>query len=135
MIIQCKKRVEIKQGDKKWSLMPGFIGEVPAWAQEHWYFKALCKDGSITAIVASEEKPKPQIAPSADKETERKRLIDEAKNAAKLEAEADALTNGYDVATAHKHLKEKQKAAVAALKAQFDAEDTAESAPEEDSDE
>ncbi len=34
----------------------GWIGEVPKWVEEHWYFKSLCKDGSVTAIVSSKDK-------------------------------------------------------------------------------
>ena len=34
----------------KWEMPPGFIGEVPGWVEKHWYFDALCKDGTITVI-------------------------------------------------------------------------------------
>ena len=34
----------------------GWIGEVPKWVEKHWFFKALCKDGTVTAIVSSHDK-------------------------------------------------------------------------------
>ena len=40
----------------KWEMPPGFIGEVPSWVEKHWYFDALCKDGTITTIKSKRDR-------------------------------------------------------------------------------
>ena len=54
MFINTKKAFKIVSAEgKTFSAPAGFIGEVETWVESHWYFKALCKDGTITAIVSS----------------------------------------------------------------------------------
>lgn len=53
MFIKCSKKVKFVYPDNSkvtWEMDPGFIGDVPSWVENDWYFKALCEDGSITAI-------------------------------------------------------------------------------------
>lgn len=53
MFIKCSKKVKFVCSDNPkvtWEMDPGFIGDVPSWVEKDWYFKALCEDGSITAI-------------------------------------------------------------------------------------
>lgn len=53
MFVKCSKNVRFTHPENPqitWDMPPGFIGEVPVWVEKHWYFDALCKDGSITAI-------------------------------------------------------------------------------------
>lgn len=53
MFIKCSKKVKFVCADNPkvtWEMDPGFIGDVPSWVEKDWYFKALCEDGSITAI-------------------------------------------------------------------------------------
>lgn len=53
MFIKCSKKVKFVCPDNPkvtWEMDPGFIGDVPSWVEKDWYFKALCEDGSITAI-------------------------------------------------------------------------------------
>ena len=45
----------------------GWIGEVPQWVEEHWYFKKMCEGKSITAIVSSKDK---DMAKAMDGDTE-----------------------------------------------------------------
>ena len=52
MIINTKVCIKITSDNGTiFEVKAGWIGEVPKWVAEHWYFKALCKDGSVTAIV------------------------------------------------------------------------------------
>jgi len=54
MFINTTKNIRIiSDNGTKFEARAGWIGEIPKWAEEHWYFKALCKDGSVTAIVRS----------------------------------------------------------------------------------
>lgn len=59
MIYKCLKTVKFECPDNpnvKWEMKPGFIGEVPSWVEKDWYFKALCNDGSVTAIKSSRDR-------------------------------------------------------------------------------
>jgi hypothetical protein len=57
MFINTKKTIKIvSDNGTVFSAKAGWIGEVPEWVQEHWYFKALCKDGAVTSIVSSKDK-------------------------------------------------------------------------------
>jgi len=52
MIITTKANIKITSDNgTKFEAKAGWIGEVPQWVENHWYFKALCKDGTVTAIV------------------------------------------------------------------------------------
>jgi hypothetical protein len=54
MFINTKKCIKIVSDNGTiFEAKAGWIGEVPQWVAEHWYFKALCKDGTVTAIVRS----------------------------------------------------------------------------------
>jgi hypothetical protein len=58
MFINTKKSIKIiADNGTKFEARAGWIGEVPQWVENHWYFKALCKDGSVTAIVKSGATP------------------------------------------------------------------------------
>lgn len=53
MFIKCSKNVRFTHPENPqitWDIPPGFIGDVPNWVEKHWYFDALCNDGSITTI-------------------------------------------------------------------------------------
>lgn len=53
MFVKCSKNVRFIHPENPkitWDMPPGFIGDVPIWVENHWYFDALCKDGSITTI-------------------------------------------------------------------------------------
>ncbi len=59
MIYKCSRSVRFTHPEnsaEKCELKPGYIGEVPAWVEKDWYFKACCKDGSITAIKSSSDR-------------------------------------------------------------------------------
>ncbi|GHV35104.1 hypothetical protein FACS1894187_07090 [Synergistales bacterium] len=57
MFINTKKSFKIKGDDGTvFEQRAGWIGEVPNWVENHWYFKALCKDGTVTAIVSAKDK-------------------------------------------------------------------------------
>jgi hypothetical protein len=52
MIITTKANIKITSDNgTKFEAKAGWIGEVPQWVENHWYFKALCKDGTVTEIV------------------------------------------------------------------------------------
>ena len=101
--ISCSKRVEVVDGENKVSLPAGYIGKVPEWVEGHWYYKALCNDGTITAVVRTQEKTAEELAAekaarkaAAEKAANDKRLIDEAKAAAKVKAETEAAEKGLN---------------------------------------
>jgi hypothetical protein len=49
MIIYTKQKIRVSGADRMVFEAPAaYIGEVPAWVEKDWYFKALCKDGTIT---------------------------------------------------------------------------------------
>lgn len=57
MFINTKKSFKVKADNgTEFEVRAGWIGEVPKWVEDHWYFKALCKDGSVTAIVSTKDK-------------------------------------------------------------------------------
>ncbi len=57
MFINTKKSFKVKSDNGTvFEKKAGWIGEVPKWVEEHWFFKALCSDGSITAIVSKKDK-------------------------------------------------------------------------------
>lgn len=59
MLIKCTRMVRFEHPEnpnKKVNLKRGFIGDVPSWVEHHWYFDALCKDGSITVINGKSDK-------------------------------------------------------------------------------
>ena len=54
MFVNTKRTIKITYDNGTvFAAKAGWIGEVPNWVQDHWYFKALCKDGTVTAIVSS----------------------------------------------------------------------------------
>lgn len=58
-IYKCTKKVKFVAPDNPnatWEMAPGYIGEVPSWVEKDWYFKALCDDGSVTAIKSSSDR-------------------------------------------------------------------------------
>jgi len=85
MFINTNKSIKVKSNDGKiFEVKTGWIGEVPEWVAEHWYFKALCKDGTVTAIVSSRPVKAAVVAPpkeqtpdaKAELETLRKRAAE-----------------------------------------------------------
>jgi post-segregation antitoxin (ccd killing protein) len=57
MFINTKKSFRIKSDNGTvFEARAGWIGEIPKWVEEHWFFKGLCKDGSVTAIVSTKDK-------------------------------------------------------------------------------
>lgn len=103
MFINCKKNVEISDGKQKYAIPRAYIGEIPKWVESDWYFKALCKDGTITAIVSSKDKAVEDAEAKAKAAAERaaaeaakKAAADEAKakKAAEEEAKAKAAAGG-----------------------------------------
>jgi len=127
--INCKKAVEIDDGDNKVMFPAGYIGEVPAWAEKHWYYKALCKDGTITSVVKTKDKTPEELEAeeaakkaNAEKAAEKKRMIDEAKAEAKANAEKQAADQGLDEAAAKKLIAEAQTYAEEAALAKLSAD-------------
>lgn len=49
MFIMAKRNIELPSGDgsQKHKVARGFIGEIPDWACDTPYFRALAKDGKI----------------------------------------------------------------------------------------
>lgn len=124
--ISCNKNVEIRGEGVIHPIPSGYIGQVPDWVEKHWYFQALCKDGTITAIVSTKdsdleaaEAAAKAKAEAAEKEAEKKRAIDESKATAKAEAEAKALEEGLDVTATKKLIKKLTDAAVKEVSQQF----------------
>lgn len=92
MFVKCSKMVRFVNPDNpksKWEMPPGFIGEVPGWVEKHWYFDALCKDGTITAIKSKSDR---DIQAAVDEKSaeEQRRLAEEQKSAEPAGEQDDA---------------------------------------------
>jgi hypothetical protein len=58
MFINTKKAIRITDDKSReaFEAKAGWIGEVPGWVEKHWFFKALCDDGTVTALVSTRDK-------------------------------------------------------------------------------
>lgn len=128
--IHCTKNVEISNGAEKCRISAGFIGEVPGWVEKHWYFNALCKDGTITTVTSTKdaelqnaEARAAEAKVAAEKAAEKKRLIDAAKNEAKVAAEKMATDQGLDQSTAKTLIKKMMEEAEQKVLAELGAAD------------
>ncbi|MCL1867303.1 MAG: hypothetical protein FWF82_07835 [Oscillospiraceae bacterium] len=118
--INCKKSVKIPTENGKFVKFPAhFVGICPDEIFKHWYFKALCKDGTITFLDDSKDSTSEETAKiAAEKEAkiaeqaERRRRIDEAKEAAKIAAEKEADEKGMTAPDKKKLVSERIKEAV-----------------------
>lgn len=127
--VNCKKMVNIvdynqpkaQGGFETFVMFPGFIGEVPDWVTKNWYYKALCNDGTITAIVSTANQQDLALqeseakAKAAQAQAERAALIAKAKEEAKAEAEKQAREQGLDKANTTKLINKMQAAALEKL--------------------
>jgi len=122
MFITCKKAVKIPSGTGFVSLPAGFLGNIDEGLKTHWYFKALCKDGTISfcentsaaeieAVKAEAVKKEAEEAAKA----EMKRKIDDTKEAARISAEKEAEEKGLPATEKKALIKERVKTAVEAL--------------------
>ena len=93
MYIHCKKHTGIIEGENKYIIPRDYIGKVPEWVENHWYFKALCKDGTITSVVDSTDKEAAD-AEAKTKAAEKKAAAEAAKKAAEEEAKAKTASGG-----------------------------------------
>lgn len=103
-----------------------FIGVVPDWVLDHWYFKALLKDGTISVVaqtattaIETAESEAAALERQAKLVQEMNVKIEEAREAARFEAEAEAAEQGLDQASRKKLIKSKQDAASAAVKKEY----------------
>jgi hypothetical protein len=75
MIINAKANIKIvSDNGTKFEAKKGWIGQVPQWVENHWYFKALCKDGTVTAIVKNSETPVTPARPGGNSDDELDKL-------------------------------------------------------------
>jgi len=124
--ISCKTSVRIPRKDGTFVNFPAhYLGKCPEDVMQHWYFKALCKDGTITYLDDSkdstvEDAQKTAEAKKAQEaaDTERKRLIDDAKNTAKEEAEKEAKEKGLTAPETKKLVVDRQREAIEKLTAE-----------------
>ena len=119
MFVTARKAVRIRgDEDTVFDMPAGYIGDVPAWVENHWYYKALCKDGVIVPLVkptdteleAADKAAKAKEA-EAIKAAEKKAKLDKAKADAKKQAEKLADEQGLDVAASKKLIAKMQKEA------------------------
>ena len=127
MIISSKetaKFINQKDNNEEFQITNGYIGEIPKWVEDDWYFKALAADGSVTEIIA--EPPKKVTATDPDKAAveakakELKDAITKAKAEAKKEAEKEAEEKGLDVNAKKALITEKQTAAEMKVRAELE---------------
>jgi hypothetical protein len=91
MFINTKKCIRIvADNGTKFEAKAGWIGEVPQWVEEHWYFKALCKDGTVTAIVKN-SKANAATQPVTEEDADPKQPNDAVTELAALRARAAEL--------------------------------------------
>ena len=125
MIISSKETAKFTnpEDNSEYQIDNGYIGEIPKWVENDWYFKSLAADGSITEIIAEKPKTTDVDAEKAAKEAAAKALkeaITKAKAEAKVEAEKEAEEKGLDVNAKKALITERQAAAEAKVKAEFE---------------
>lgn len=111
---------------QSFSMPRNYIGPVPAWVQNHWYFKALCKDGTITIVANTSSNAMEDAAAAAAAKEAANRLaqeknvkINEAMEAARLQAEATAANEGLDQIARKELIATKEAEAKAAVEAEY----------------
>lgn len=128
LFITCNKNVMVTSTDGKEThpIPAGYIGPVPSWVESHWYFKALTRDGTITAVVrTSDEALEAAKKEAAEKEAkaraeaEMKAAIDKAVADAEVLAKAEAEELGYDKKGAAEHIKKAKAQAKEKAQAEF----------------
>lgn len=120
--IHCKKNVIISGKDWKHSIPADYMGAVPEYVTNHWFYKALCKDGVITSIVTVGKSDVIADNSAELKAAAQKKKAEEiraAKKRAKAEAEAEAEKRGLDEITKKNLIKESQEAAVEKVEANY----------------
>ena len=127
MIISSKQTAKFinPKNNAEFHITNGYIGEVPKWVEDDWYFKLLAADGSVTEIIAEKTKAADIDTDKAAKEAAVKALkeaINKAKSEAKVEAEKEAEEKGLDVNAKKALIAEKQAAAESKIKAEFNKE-------------
>lgn len=103
---------------KEFFMPKGYLGEVPAWVTNHWYFKQLQKDGTVTIAVDTRSVTL-EAASTAAAEAEAKAKfkqelivkVKEAQELAKAAAEAEASMQGLDETSTKKLIEKKQNEA------------------------
>lgn len=130
--ITCRKNIKIRD-DKSgavWEVLPGYVGPVPAWVEKHWYFKKLCEDKTIMAIVSTKDNDVEGARLKAEEAARQKQLADEkkvkiaaAKSEAKAAAAKEAADKGLDKTAAKELEAEKIAAAVKAVEDEYAAQE------------
>lgn len=130
MIIQANQAFEVR--DSKLGVLSLKYGEIKSGVDDNWmqhsFFKGLVDDGLVvfykdTKDTTAEAAQKDAKAKSikADENAELNRLIDEAKNQAKIEAEQVIATHGYDKNKSERILKEYTEQAIKKAKELYEA--------------
>lgn len=72
MFIMAKRNIELPSPDnsRKHKVEKGFIGNIPDWAADTPYFRALVEDGKIVVPASSKDK---DILEAEDKKPSRKK--------------------------------------------------------------
>lgn len=97
VFISCTKEIEIRNKPKQvgikditgvdsYRIPRGYIGPVPEWVSNHWYFKAHCNDGSITLYGGN----KPTNKQIDESESISKLIDSDKQKKAKAKAEYDS---------------------------------------------
>lgn len=119
--------VPVGQQPESFHMPAGYIGPVPDWVRNHWYFAALCRDGTVTTVVNTSSSAQEVAAAKAAEAEAAARLlqeknvkIKEAQESARLQAEADAAADGLDQTSRKKLIAEREAAAKAAVEAEYE---------------
>ena len=130
MIIQANQAFEVR--DSKLGVLSLKYGEIKSGVDDEWmnhsFFKGLVDDGLVvfykdskdTTAEAAQKDAKAKSIES-EEDNELNRLIDEAREKAKIEAEQVTITHGYDKNKSERILKEYTDAAINKAKEDYEA--------------
>jgi hypothetical protein len=128
MFINSKQTVKIPTDSGDFVIKAGEFKHCPEKLRGHWYFVALCDDGTITFVNKSDDTTVENAARiSAEKaakeaeRAERKRHIDAAKESARVAAEEEAKSKGMSAPDTKKLIQERQREAAESAAKEIDA--------------
>lgn len=126
--VTCRKTVKITDDltGEVFRMPSGFIGSVPKWVENHWYYKAMCNSGTITAIVSTHDNDLEKTEAEAKSKETAKRIeqekaakINTAKANAKKEAAEEATEKGLTKIAAKDLEKKKVAEAIAEVESEY----------------
>ena len=126
MFIKSNVSTTIREKGKTYDIPYQYIGSVPEWVENNWYFKSLLNSGDIltyqkeeakkdSVLEKGDEKAK-ELKTHSEKVAEEAKVLDEVVNQATKEAEEKAIEQGLDEVTKKNFIKSEVEKAVSSNK-------------------